>query len=1033
MWCRPRELSRLLVGVVLCLFGGLGLGTSIARAGGGPESTLVLIDPDDPESLYLGNYYVHARGIPSPNVIYLRLATVDYADFANNQIEALLGELSHRGIDEQIDVIVVASGAVFRIPAAGYISETTNACGGVIDLNHLSVTAALSTAPFANQILAGDSEQAFGLQSVTSNGYFSRTDAAMAFDSSTAWAGGVPTTSPAGERYYLAAMLGYTGLRGNDPDEIVAMIDRSVAADGTQPPGTFYYVKTTDPSRSGLRDPFFDDAIDAIVGLGGEALQLEGVLPEGHHDCLGVMTGWADPDILFADMTLLPGGLGDHLTSWAANFDNPQQAKVSEWIAKGASGSYGTVEEPCAAAGKFPHPRAYVYYFQGLSMAEAMYRSLEYVPFQGLVYGDPLVQPFAVIPTVDVPDAPTDPVSGVIVLTPVVAMTKPGAAIARLDLFVDGRAYGSIAPGESFVLDTALWPDGTHEARIVAVDDSPVATQGRWVQAIETNNGGRAVTLEVEPSAGDLWTTFAAEVSADGDELAEIRILQNHRVVAATTEPSDTLTLAASVLGAGPVRVRAEAEFLDGTLARSAPVEISVERGSACCLPNGTCRHHSQVACEETFGGVYAGDGETCDVQSCPTCMTGDFNTNGSIDLLDFAEFQTCFSDTNGALRDDPSERQADCQCAFDFDDDGDVDTGDLNALRGRLTGPFPSNTAPVAYGYVKVVEGPDPTIVELPASDADGDPLTYSVVTLPAQATLAGAGPTRDLRPLASATGTDSLVFEVDDGTTTSGPATITLRYPDSPPATLTVGVSVLGETPVSIWCAPADYYGQAVHWAPFVATYANSGGSLTLTAPDLIGVSPFVHWVIDGEVKPEGVNEVAVPLDHNVIAVAAYLPYRVLTVLANRPNTSIINFAIDVYGQYSGVAPFTRTYTADQTGIVLVAPGTSGGNDFSHWRLDGQDQPTGLTFLVVPEMTTGHSAIAIFADIPGDFDGDDDVDLADLGAFQRCWSGSADDPGFASPDPECIDAFDLEDPPDGDVDVADLLEVLDAFTGPF
>jgi hypothetical protein len=457
-----------------------------------------------------------------------------------------------------------------------------------------------------------------------------------------------------------------------------------------------------------------------------------------------------------------------------------------------------------------------------------------------------------------------------------------------------------------------------------------------------------------------------------------------------------------------------------------------VDRGSACCLPDGTCRHHSQVQCEETYSGVYAGDGETCDMQSCPTCMTGDVNTDGAIDLLDFAEFQACFTDTNGAFREGPPERQADCQCAFDFNDDGQVDTSDLPALRGRLTGPFPSNSAPVAYGYVKMIDGPDPTIVELPASDADGDPLTYTVLTPPAQATLEGTGPTRDLRPVASATGTDSLVFQADDGTSTSEPATITLRYPDSPPASLTVAVSALGETDVSIGCAPADDYGKSVHWAPFVATYANSGGSLTLTAPDLIGVSPFVHWVIDGEVKPEAMSEVSIPLDHNVTAVAAYLPLRVLTVLANRPNTSIINFATDVNGQNGGLTPFTRIFPIDQTGIVLVAPDTSGGNDFSHWRLDGQDQPSGLTLVVVPEMTTGHSAVAIFSDIPANFDGDDDVDLADLGAFQRCWSGPVEDPGFVSPGPECVNAFDLEDPPDGDVDGADLLEVLDAFTGP-
>src|SRR5690606_33177530 len=132
----------------------------------------------------------------------------------------------------------------------------------------------------------------------------------------------------------------------------------------------------------------------AITSRGGTASTLSGVLPENHNDCLGIVTGWADPDIDGAPMTLLPGAFADHLTSWAATFDINNQTKISAWIRRGASGSAGTVEEPCNYPGKFPHANLHAFYFQGLSLGEAYFRSLGHLPFQGLFIGDPLTRPF---------------------------------------------------------------------------------------------------------------------------------------------------------------------------------------------------------------------------------------------------------------------------------------------------------------------------------------------------------------------------------------------------------------------------------------------------------------------------------------------------------------------------------------------------------------------------------------------------------------------------------------------------------------
>ena len=89
-----------------------------------------------------------------------------------------------------------------------------------------------------------------------------------------------------------------------------------------------------------------------------------------------------------------------------------------------------------------------------------------------------------------------------------------------------------------------------------------------------------------------------------------------------------------------------------------------------------------------------------------------------------------------------------------------------------------PGETAPVAYTYAKDVPRSRPIMVELPATDADGSALTFTLVDLPTQATVAGDGPSILLQPDTQASGYDTLTFFVSDGEATSATATVTIRY---------------------------------------------------------------------------------------------------------------------------------------------------------------------------------------------------------------------------------------------------------------
>jgi uncharacterized protein (TIGR03790 family) len=91
----------------------------------------------------------------------------------------------------------------------------------------------------------------------------------------------------------------------------------------------------------------------------------------------------------------LPGAIADHLTSHGGILlDSPQMSALS-WLEAGATGSYGTVVEPCAFTGKFPSvPIVLRRYMAGETLIEAYWKSVA-MPSQGIFIGEPLAAPFA--------------------------------------------------------------------------------------------------------------------------------------------------------------------------------------------------------------------------------------------------------------------------------------------------------------------------------------------------------------------------------------------------------------------------------------------------------------------------------------------------------------------------------------------------------------------------------------------------------------------------------------------------------------
>ncbi|MEK6703396.1 MAG: TIGR03790 family protein, partial [Planctomycetota bacterium] len=683
-----------------------------ASASGIGENAVLIIDPADPVSMWLGNYYKNARSIPDANVLYMNPGSASWNTFVSTNLAALTGDIANRGIADHTSYVLIAPSTQFYVAAPGLVSD---ACWPV---TRFSISTAYSLA-FTTADIAGSS-------STSSNRYFSANTSMIAFDSATSWLFGAPSSASSARRYYIGGLIGYTGTRGNSPQEIIAMIDRSVAAEGTRPPGTFYFMNNTADSARNVRAGQFSSVISALTGtLGQSASLVNGTLPTGSTSVLGIVSGFASADIINANMTIKPGAFCDHVTSYAATFDEPGQTKLSQWITKGATASSGTVEEPCNYTGKFPHSRLHAFYAQGATVGEAYFRSLEYTPYQSLLVGDALARPFAYVPVVSLTGLPVGNTSGTVVLTPAATTPNTAASIAGFTLLIDGKLQGTALPGGHFTLNTTLLHDGWHDVRVIAHDNQPNKTQGRWQGSFIVNNVGRSAGLTLPVNTGNMTSLLNANVNAAGAPLREIQLVHNGRVVA-SGRTAGTIQFRGRSLGAGPSTLRAVAVFADGNTVSSPPVNITLDSSApislpalpvafgytARLLPNQTCVVElPAVFAESPATAVFAitrspssatilgGTGPYRIIKSSPsasgldrlsfTVLTAsglsaqatisvlygsacpaDFNSDGAVDFFDYDDFVQCFEGSSC-----PPGQSA------DFDGDGSIDFFDYDAF----------------------------------------------------------------------------------------------------------------------------------------------------------------------------------------------------------------------------------------------------------------------------------------------------------------------------------------------------------------
>jgi hypothetical protein len=381
-----------------------------------------------------------------------------------------------------------------------------------------------------------------------------------AFHRATGWpASGEPVAGLPGAHYLLSTMLAMTSGRGNSVREAIENLRRSAAADGTRPKGTIYYLQNGD-IRSTTRQWGFRPAAKKLRQLGVAAEVVPGILPKDKPDVAGAMIGAADFHWKACGSTILPGAICEHLTSFGGMLHEAAgQTPVSELIRAGAAGTSGTVTEPFAIQNKFPTPLVHYFYASGCSLAEAFYQSVA-APYQLLIVGDPLCQPWARIPRFSVEGISAGAkVRGAVTLRP---KATGDVKMGRYELYLDGRRLGVIHETGEAKIDSTLLPDGCHELRVVAVAAGLIETQSGAIFPILVDNRGLAMDVGPPPKRVGLDDSLALQAKMIGAK--KIVFLQNGRELGAIAGPAGRVALPARTLGLGKVRIQPVAILREG-------------------------------------------------------------------------------------------------------------------------------------------------------------------------------------------------------------------------------------------------------------------------------------------------------------------------------------------------------------------------------------------------------------------------------------------------------------------------------------
>jgi uncharacterized protein (TIGR03790 family) len=308
------------------------------------KNLAVVVNDNDPYSLEIGALYVKKRLIPAGQVIHLSLPT-GVSELPVSKFRWILRDVNKR-TPQHIQAYALAWTTPYRV-----------GCQSI-------------TSAFAYGIEPGLCQRS--CKTTRLNPYYARGDIYRPWD----------------QLKLRPTML----LASSNIDQGKALIRRGLSSDGSAPKGTGYLMSTSDPFRNS-RASLFEESIRSV----GEKFKLKIIRSDSlanAQDVMAYFTGLTWVKNINTNH-FLPGAVADHLTSFGGKLTDSGQMSSLRWLDAGATGSYGTVVEPCNYAAKFPHPGLLLtYYLRGDTLIESYWRSVA-MPGQGLFIGEPLARPWA--------------------------------------------------------------------------------------------------------------------------------------------------------------------------------------------------------------------------------------------------------------------------------------------------------------------------------------------------------------------------------------------------------------------------------------------------------------------------------------------------------------------------------------------------------------------------------------------------------------------------------------------------------------
>jgi len=186
-------------------------------------------------------------------------------------------------------------------------------------------------------------------------------------------------------------------------------------------------------------------------------------------------------------------------------------------------------------------------------------------------------------------------------------------------------------------------------------------------------------------------------------------------------------------------------------------------------------------------------------------------------------------------------------------------------------------NHAPMADLQSVTTQEDTPAVINLTASDPDGDTVVYSVVTVPSHGSLSGTAPNLTYTPNKNYSGPDSFTFKVNDGTVDSPITSVAINVTpvNDPPVANNIDITAMEDMPTPVLLAGIDPDGDSLTYS--IVTKP-SNGTLSGTEPNMTyipnlnfnGLDSFTFRVSDGTLNsiPGTVSLMVNPVDDPPVA---------------------------------------------------------------------------------------------------------------------------------------------------------------------